>query len=511
MLAGMGGVSYHRLVAAVSEAGGFGCLGASTMSRDEMVDEIRAVKALTDKPFGVDLLTALPDQMIADVELVDPRGRDGVRRRARRAARRHHAVPRPQRARRQHVRQGAPRDRRGRGRLRHRRRAGHRGRWPHRAGRDDAARPADRRRGRRPGAGRRRRRASSTAAGSRPRSRSAPTACGSAPASSRRPRRAPSPGYKDALLRTAEDGTVISRAFTRQDDAGRAQRRRRSTSRSTPTSCKKFPEQLCGRWRAARCTSAATRARRRRPRPRVLPGRPGRRRDRRADPGGRHRAPIVAEAEAVIDRSADLRWRSHRHDPRSSVTERLVVIGGDAAGMSAAAGAGGAGTATSSRSSRSSAARTRRTRRAASRTSSATSCHDADALVARTPEEHRRNGHRRAHAPRGRRDRHRAGTRDASATSTARAPDRARRAVRPARDRDRRDAGPAARSRASTPRASTACRPSRTASPSRRVVDAREPKPGGRRRRRLHRDRDGRGAAPARARGRVLVDRTERP
>ena len=30
MLAGMGGVSYHQLVAAVSEAGGFGCLGAST-------------------------------------------------------------------------------------------------------------------------------------------------------------------------------------------------------------------------------------------------------------------------------------------------------------------------------------------------------------------------------------------------------------------------------------------------------------------------------------------------
>ena len=37
MLAGMGGVSYHRLVAAVSEAGGFGCLGASTMSQDRMV------------------------------------------------------------------------------------------------------------------------------------------------------------------------------------------------------------------------------------------------------------------------------------------------------------------------------------------------------------------------------------------------------------------------------------------------------------------------------------------
>ena len=70
MLAGMGGVSYHRLVAAVSEAGGFGCLGASAMSQDEMVDEIRAVKAATNKPFGVDLLTALPEQMMSNIELV---------------------------------------------------------------------------------------------------------------------------------------------------------------------------------------------------------------------------------------------------------------------------------------------------------------------------------------------------------------------------------------------------------------------------------------------------------
>ena len=59
-----------------------------------------------------------------------------------------------------------------------------------------------------------RRAASSTGAGSRPRSRSAPTACGSAPASSRRPKRAPSPGYKEALIRTPEDGTVISKGFT---------------------------------------------------------------------------------------------------------------------------------------------------------------------------------------------------------------------------------------------------------------------------------------------------------
>src|SRR2546429_6801348 len=70
MLAGMGGVSYHRLVAAVSEAGGFGCLGASAMSQDEMVEEIRAAKGATSKPLGVDLLTALPDQMMSDIELL---------------------------------------------------------------------------------------------------------------------------------------------------------------------------------------------------------------------------------------------------------------------------------------------------------------------------------------------------------------------------------------------------------------------------------------------------------
>jgi len=70
MLAGMGGVSYHRLVAAVSEAGGFGCMGASAMRPEEMVAEMAKVRELTSKPFGVDLLTALPGQIanqLADV------------------------------------------------------------------------------------------------------------------------------------------------------------------------------------------------------------------------------------------------------------------------------------------------------------------------------------------------------------------------------------------------------------------------------------------------------------
>ncbi|MGA2520150.1 MAG: nitronate monooxygenase [Acidimicrobiales bacterium] len=70
MLAGMGGVSYHRLVAAVSDAGGFGCLGASTMPTDMMVQEMAEVRAITDKPFGVDLLTAMPGDMVRQVEKV---------------------------------------------------------------------------------------------------------------------------------------------------------------------------------------------------------------------------------------------------------------------------------------------------------------------------------------------------------------------------------------------------------------------------------------------------------
>ncbi|MDQ1396884.1 MAG: hypothetical protein QOG64_2143 [Acidimicrobiaceae bacterium] len=70
MLAGMGGVSYHRVAAAVSEAGGFGTLGASTMSTDQMVEEIRLTRSLTDKPFGVDLLTAVPQDMPSQVQKI---------------------------------------------------------------------------------------------------------------------------------------------------------------------------------------------------------------------------------------------------------------------------------------------------------------------------------------------------------------------------------------------------------------------------------------------------------
>ena len=58
-LAGMGGrgnATPPRLVAAVSNAGGLGVIGGSGMSPEEISTRIREVRALTDKPFGVDLL-----------------------------------------------------------------------------------------------------------------------------------------------------------------------------------------------------------------------------------------------------------------------------------------------------------------------------------------------------------------------------------------------------------------------------------------------------------------------
>lgn len=70
MLAGMGGVSYHQLTAAVSEAGGFGCLGASVMPVEQLIDEMAQVRAATAAPFGVDLLTAMPGDLLKQVELL---------------------------------------------------------------------------------------------------------------------------------------------------------------------------------------------------------------------------------------------------------------------------------------------------------------------------------------------------------------------------------------------------------------------------------------------------------
>jgi nitronate monooxygenase len=56
ILAGMGGVSTAELVAAVSEAGGLGVVGAASMPADEIERQVRRIRDLTSKPFGVDVL-----------------------------------------------------------------------------------------------------------------------------------------------------------------------------------------------------------------------------------------------------------------------------------------------------------------------------------------------------------------------------------------------------------------------------------------------------------------------
>ena len=70
LLAGMGGVAYAELCAAVSNAGGFGTLGMAGRSQSEIREEIRKVRDLTDKPFGVDLLAAVPESLERTADLI---------------------------------------------------------------------------------------------------------------------------------------------------------------------------------------------------------------------------------------------------------------------------------------------------------------------------------------------------------------------------------------------------------------------------------------------------------
>jgi enoyl-[acyl-carrier protein] reductase II len=74
MLAGMGGVSYAEVCAAVSEAGGYGCLGMAGRSPREIREEMRKVRALTARPFGVDLLAAVPESLAASVDTIIAEG-----------------------------------------------------------------------------------------------------------------------------------------------------------------------------------------------------------------------------------------------------------------------------------------------------------------------------------------------------------------------------------------------------------------------------------------------------
>lgn len=64
----MAWVSFSPLVAAVSNAGGLGILGASFMSPDELRENIREVKVLTQKPFAVNFMPENPElEQLLDV------------------------------------------------------------------------------------------------------------------------------------------------------------------------------------------------------------------------------------------------------------------------------------------------------------------------------------------------------------------------------------------------------------------------------------------------------------
>jgi nitronate monooxygenase len=69
VLAGMGGVARSELVAAVTEAGGFGFLGMVRESATFIHDEIEAVRARTTRPFGVNLIPAATPLGLLEAEL----------------------------------------------------------------------------------------------------------------------------------------------------------------------------------------------------------------------------------------------------------------------------------------------------------------------------------------------------------------------------------------------------------------------------------------------------------
>jgi len=70
LLAGMGGVAFAELTAAVSNGGGFGTLGMAGRSTDEIKEEIKKTRDLTDKPFGVDLLAAMPESLESTADAI---------------------------------------------------------------------------------------------------------------------------------------------------------------------------------------------------------------------------------------------------------------------------------------------------------------------------------------------------------------------------------------------------------------------------------------------------------
>jgi enoyl-[acyl-carrier protein] reductase II len=74
VLAGMGGVSMHKLVAAVSNAGGLGVIGGATLDAEGLRREIHKTRELTTKPFAVDLLAPIPEMIRPQMQVVFDEG-----------------------------------------------------------------------------------------------------------------------------------------------------------------------------------------------------------------------------------------------------------------------------------------------------------------------------------------------------------------------------------------------------------------------------------------------------
>ncbi len=70
----MSWVSERNLVAAISNAGGFGVIACGAMTPDLLDAEIAATRGMTDKPFGVNLITMHPQIM----ELIEVCKKHGV-------------------------------------------------------------------------------------------------------------------------------------------------------------------------------------------------------------------------------------------------------------------------------------------------------------------------------------------------------------------------------------------------------------------------------------------------
>jgi nitronate monooxygenase len=63
----MAGQTTPELVAAVSNAGGLGILGATRMTPEKLLDAVKKIKMITTKPYGVNLWLGPQERMNQDI------------------------------------------------------------------------------------------------------------------------------------------------------------------------------------------------------------------------------------------------------------------------------------------------------------------------------------------------------------------------------------------------------------------------------------------------------------